>query len=57
MVRVGSTWTSSDFYKFQVVGLEKRDDGVWVSYLKYGQDRTYECLVDAFLQRFREHVN
>lgn len=57
MVKVGSTWTGSDYSKFEVRSVEKRSDGVWVSYGKYAEDRTYECLIDAFLERFREHIN
>lgn len=57
MVKVGSTWTGSDFSKFEVRGVESRSDGVWVSYAKHAEDRTYECLIDAFLARFKEHVN
>lgn len=59
MVTVGSKWRSNaaDYAMFEVRGIENRSDGVWVSYGKHAEDRTYECLVDAFLERFREHVN
>lgn len=57
MVKVGSIWTGSDFTKFEVRSVEEREDGIWVSYGKHAQDRTYECLIDAFLERFRIQVS
>lgn len=59
MIKLGSKWrsNSSDYAMFEVRGVEHRSDGVWISYGRYGEDRTYECLVDAFLTRFNEHIN
>ena len=52
-VVVGSTWRSIDRL-VKVRSVEKRSGGVWVQYGSYGQDRTYECLIAAFLERFTE---
>lgn len=57
MVKIGSKWYSTEMQLFEVRGVEQRSDGTWVSYGPYGTDRMYECLVDAFLSRFREHIN
>jgi hypothetical protein len=59
MIKIGSKWhsTSTDYALFEVRDVEQRSDGVWVSYGRYGEDRTFSCLVDAFLERFREHIN
>ena len=52
-VVVGSTWRSIDRL-VKVRGVEKHSGGVWVQYGSHGHDRTYECLIDAFLERFIE---
>ncbi len=57
MIKVGSTWTTADSVLFEVRAVETKEDGIWVYYGKYGQDRTYNCLIGAFLSRFREHLN
>jgi hypothetical protein len=55
-VIVGSRWRTVDRF-VQVRSIENRSDGTWVQYGDYGNDRTYECLIDAFLQRFSEAPN
>lgn len=57
MIKIGSKWTSSDFRVFEVRCIEERSGEIWVSYIRHGSDRMYECLADAFLERFREHIN
>ena len=52
-VTVGSRWRAVDRF-VQVRSVESRLDGIWVQYGNYGHDRTYECLIDAFLERFSE---
>jgi len=54
MIKVGSIWSGSDHNQFTVRGVEERAEGTWVSYGKHGEDRTYECLIGAFLERFKE---
>lgn len=56
MIRVGSEWVSTNHTTFIVRGVEQREDGLWVSYGRHGEDRTYECLVDAFFGRFKESL-
>ena len=59
MIKIGSQWrsTASDYALFDIRDIEQRPDGVWVSYGRYGEDRTFSCLVDAFLERFSEELN
>jgi len=47
----------SNYKTFTVRGIEQRDNDIWISYGSHAEDRTYECLVDAFLERFRLHTN
>lgn len=54
MIKVGSLWVGSTHIPFKVRAIEEQEDGVWVSYGHEGEDRTYECLIGAFLQRFTE---
>ena len=57
MIKIGSKWLSTDMSLFYVRGVEERSDGIWVFYENRAKDRTYECLIDAFTSRFREHIN
>lgn len=57
MLKIGSEWSSSDSRVFEVIGIENRSDEFWISYVRQGEGRVYSCLVDAFLERFREHIN
>ena len=57
MIKVGSEWIGSNFKSFIVRGIEQRNDGMWISYASHAEDRTYECLIGAFLQRFKLHTN
>ena len=53
LVSIGSKWSSSDStFNLSVRDIEVREDGTWVQYGRYGEDATYECLIDAFLNRF-----
>lgn len=54
MIKVGSIWGGSNNLKFTVRAVEERTDGTWVLYGRDSEDRTYECLVAAFLDRFKE---
>jgi len=57
MIKIGSEWMGSNYKTFTVRGIEQRDNDIWISYGSHAEDRTYECLVDAFLERFRLHTN
>jgi hypothetical protein len=53
LVSIGSKWTSSDSkFKLSVRDIDVREDGTWVIYGRHGEDTSYECLIDAFLNRF-----
>lgn len=52
MIRVGSLWLSSDHKRFNVLNVEERETGLWVLY--NNNNRKYECLIGAFLERFKE---
>lgn len=54
MIKVGSLWIGSTHKAFKVRAIEEREDGIWVSYGVDSEDRTYECLIGAFLDRFKE---
>lgn len=56
MITVGSKWSAIDC-EFLVTGLLERDDGLWVYYKNVKTGFEYNCLVEAFLNRFKEVTN
>jgi hypothetical protein len=56
MVKIGSTWTSSDRRVFIVTDVKTNDVGTFIYYTLQGTDKHYNCLVDAFLSRFSIRV-
>jgi len=56
MVKIGSTWTSSDRRVFIVIDVKTNDVGTFIYYTLQGTDKHYNCLIDAFLSRFSLQV-
>jgi hypothetical protein len=52
-VIVGSRWRSVSTFVI-VESVESRTNGIWVKYSN--GDELFECLVEAFLQRYAETV-
>lgn len=53
-ITIGSAWTGGT-KKFTVSDVITDSQGTWVHYTDGA--RTYNCLIEAFLQRFSSHVN
>lgn len=51
---VDSVWSSTDSVEFKVKEIFEQDSDAWIRYVKMSDNTEYTCLVDAFLQRFRE---
>ena len=47
-----SKWYSTEGSVFVVDEVKTIDNESWVFYRRYGSDRQYNCLKEAFLQRF-----
>ena len=53
-LKVGSTWRGNAHdTKFIIQQIEKADTGVWIHYTG-SNGNNYNCLIGAFLERFRE---
>jgi gentisate 1,2-dioxygenase len=52
-----STWSFADGTEFVVTNVVDKEDGVWVYYNNPATGQEYDCLIDAFLQRFKEESN
>ncbi len=52
-----SRWYSTEGSIFVVDEVKTTDNETWVFYHLYGSDRQYNCLKEAFLQRFSLTVN
>jgi hypothetical protein len=48
-----STWRGADCRDYQILSVEND----WVFYKNIKTDQEYSCLVEAFLERFREVTN
>ena len=57
MVKTNTTWGSSDGRKFLVNGIMQQGPDTWIHYINVKTNQQYSCLVDAFVQRFREEPN
>lgn len=58
MIMVGSKWkvySGNGSKTLVVTGVEQNGDNVWVRYCDL--DKTYTCLLEAFLSRFQPYVN
>ena len=53
---VASRWTGSDSTEFKIEKLEHKDTGVWVYYQNVKTGQQYNCLVEAFMARFKEQL-
>ena len=56
-IKIGSRWTTSASIVFKVSNVINNDQETWIQYDNVNTGITYNCLVDAFLQRFTETVN
>ena len=56
-IKIGSIWTGTDRKLFKVTGLLEMPEGMWVHYNLMGTDRTFNCLSEAFINRFTQIVN
>ena len=54
MVDLGSVWDAGNGVKFTVTAIETKESGTWITYIKEENGSEYNCLVEAFLARFRE---
>jgi len=57
MVKTQSIWSSTDSRRFQVTGIRQDNQDTWIHYANIQTGTEYQCLVDAFIQRFREAPN
>jgi len=53
---VASRWASNDSTEFKIEKLEHKDTGVWVYYQNVKTNQQYNCLVEAFVARFKEQL-
>lgn len=53
----GSKWYSSDCQIFKVEMVYENSAGTWVTYINTKTDQVYDCLIEAFLNRFTEKAN
>jgi hypothetical protein len=53
---VASRWSDGESIEFKIEKLEHRDTGVWVYYQNIKTGQQYNCLVDAFMTRFKERL-
>lgn len=51
---LGSVWTSTDLSKFKVEKLRIDNNSIWIFYKNLKTEKEYNCLVNAFLDRFNE---
>ena len=56
-VTIGSKWTTREGSHFVVNNIVVDPQGTWVHYSRYGSDRQYNCLIDAFINRFVKDIN
>ena len=56
-IKIKSRWTTSTSSVFEVSNVINNEQGTWIHYVNVITGNTYNCLVDAFLQRFTETVN
>jgi len=54
---INSIWTSSNSDRFKVTDLQETEAGQFIYYTRLSDNTVYSCLVEAFLNRFVEHVN
>ena len=55
-ITAGSRWVGANYDKFRVTGVSEQEGKVLIYYSKLGSklDNEFNCLKDAFLERFRE---
>lgn len=61
LIEPGSTWSSTDFAKFQVISVSEIEGHTWVYYRKLNvpedECREYSCYAESFLHRFSRIIN
>jgi gentisate 1,2-dioxygenase len=53
---VANKWITADSKVFKIEQLVHNDNGVWVHYVNELTGKKYNCLIGAFLQRFKEQL-
>ena len=53
---IASRWSGNESIEFKIEKLEHRNTGVWVYYQNIKTGQKYNCLVDAFMARFKEQL-
>lgn len=53
MIKLGSRWTAVD-RAFIVTGLKEDEQGVWVYFKNEVTEQEYNCLQEAFVDRYDE---
>lgn len=56
-VKIGSKWVGSNRARFLVTDVTSDATGTWVHYNLLGTDTQFNCLIDAFVNRFTEETN
>jgi hypothetical protein len=56
-IKIGSKWKSGDRTFFIVQDVIENNQGIWIYYSNPNSGMNYNCLIEAFLQRFSEDVN
>lgn len=51
-----SRWVGTDFSVFRIKKIDHNEQGIWVYYQNEKTGQEYNCLVEAFLQRFKEQL-
>lgn len=57
IIKIGSKWSASNRQEFIVTLVTTDDAGTWIHYNLIGSEKHFNCLIDAFRQRFFEEVN
>lgn len=55
-VKLGSAWADTKNNMVTVRAIVIKRNETWIQYGYYGTDTTYECLVAAFLERFKQRI-
>ena len=52
--KIGSLWVGSNNVLFFILNIVEDTEGTWVHYLRDRDSKDFNCLIDAFRQRFKE---
>ena len=56
-IEIKSRWSSNVHKFFVVTDVKTTEQGTWIHYQSLDTGNDYNCLVDAFLQRFTKELN